>query len=210
MTTQPPLHDPDRLPDAKAHHERMTVLDAQQTQKVKRASGSRGIVLVQTGDGKGKSTSAFGVAIRAAGHGQKVGIVQFIKGTWKTGEQAALKRFPEITHRVSGDGFTWKTKNRENDIASAERGLALATGMITSGDYAVVILDEINVALSYGYLDVQDVVGLVSTKPLEMSIVLTGRGAPPDVIAVADTVTEHRVINHAFQAGMRARKGVEF
>lgn len=192
------------------HRDRMERLAKEQSQKVKRADESRGVVIVHTGEGKGKSTAGFGVAIRAAGHGQRVGIVQFIKGTWKTGEQAAFRRFEEITHIVSGDGFTWKTKDKANDIASAERGLRIAEEMIQSGDYDVLILDEINVAMSYGYLNPMDVGRIVMKRPREMSVVLTGRGAPPAIIVIADTVSEHVAVKHAFTAGIRARKGIEF
>ncbi len=192
------------------HYQEMKKLDAEQTAKVKKASVSRGVVIVHTGDGKGKSTAGFGVALRAAGHGQRVGIVQFIKGTWKTGEQAALKRFPEVTHLISGDGFTWKTKSRENDIASAERGLGLAAEMLSSGEYDVVVLDEVNVAMSYGYLREAEVIAAVESRPTKTSVVLTGRGAPAGLIDCADTVTEHTAVKHAFQAGIKARLGVEF
>ncbi|MEM8709612.1 MAG: cob(I)yrinic acid a,c-diamide adenosyltransferase [Planctomycetota bacterium] len=204
MTSSPSNQETDQ------HVARMTALDAVQTERVKKANISRGVVLVHTGEGKGKSTAGFGVAIRAAGHGQKVGLVQFIKGTWKTGEQAALKRFPEITHVISGDGFTWKTKDRANDIASASRGLDEARSMLSGGDFDVVILDEINVALSYGYLSEADVIDAVTSRPTETSVVLTGRGAPESLIDVADTVTEHRPVKHAFKNGIKARKGVEF
>ncbi len=193
-----------------AHHEKMVALDAEQGAKVKAASVSRGIVLVHTGDGKGKSTAGFGVAIRAAGHGQRVGVVQFIKGTWKTGEQAALARFEEITHVISGDGFTWKTKNRANDVASAEHGLSVAADMLKSGDYHVVILDEINVAMSYDYIDPARVIEAIAARPTKTSVVLTGRNAPESIIEAADTVTLHVPVKHAFKSGIKARIGVEF
>ena len=192
------------------HYENMVALDAEQGAKVKSASMSRGIVLVHTGDGKGKSTAGFGVAIRAAGHGQRVGVVQFIKGTWKTGEQASLARFEEITHVISGDGFTWKTKNRANDIASAEHGLAVAAEMLEGGEYHVVILDEINVAMSYGYLEPARVLEAIAARPSKTSVVLTGRNAPQSIIEAADTVTLHVPVKHAFTSGIKARIGVEF
>lgn len=192
------------------HYEKMVALDAEQGAKVKDAYVSRGVVLVHTGDGKGKSTAGFGVAIRAAGHGQRVGVVQFIKGTWKTGEQAALARFEEITHVISGDGFTWKTKNRANDIASAEHGLSVAADMLKSGDYHVVILDEINVAMSYDYLDPACVLEAIAARPSKTSVVLTGRNAPESIIDAADTVTQHVAVKHAFKSGIKARIGVEF
>src|SRR5688500_14125372 len=139
------------------HEDQMRVLEAEQDAKVRAATERRGIVIVNTGDGKGKSTSAFGTAIRAAGRGLRVGLVQFIKGTWKTGEKEALKRFPEIEHVISGDGFTWNTQDRGADTASALRGWETAKAMVEAARvdparYHLVILDEINIALRYGYL----------------------------------------------------------
>jgi cob(I)alamin adenosyltransferase len=197
------------------HKARMEEVKARQDAEVRSKQEKRGVVVVNTGDGKGKSSSAFGVAIRAAGHGQRVGIVQFIKGTWKTGEQAALKRFPEITLVISGDGFTWNTQDRAQDIASARAGWEKAKQMIADshGDapaYDVVILDELNIALGYDYLPIEEVVEVLKNKPRELSIVVTGRGAKPELIAVADTVTEMRPIKHAYEAGVRARRGIEF
>ncbi len=192
------------------HNARMRELKAKQDAEVRSKKIKRGVVIVHTGDGKGKSTAGFGVAIRAAGHGQQVAVVQFIKGTWKTGEQAALKRFPEITHVVSGDGFTWNTQDREQDIASAARGWNAAKEFIGSGEYDVVVLDEIHIALRYGYLDASEVASVLRSKPEQLSIVCTGRDAPQEVLDAADTVTEHVMVKHAFQAGIRARKGVEF
>ncbi|MEM7158156.1 MAG: cob(I)yrinic acid a,c-diamide adenosyltransferase [Myxococcota bacterium] len=193
-----------------AHRERMKKLQAEKAAEVREKKIRRGVVVVHTGDGKGKSTAGFGVAFRAFGHGQRVAIVQFIKGTWKTGEAAVLQRFPEIEHIVSGDGFTWDTQDRANDIASAEKGWNAAKDLIESERFDVIVLDEINVALKYGYLDAAEVATALRDKPEELSIVLTGRNAPQAVIDAADTVTEHKVVKHAFSAGIRARKGVEF
>lgn len=192
------------------HAAKMKALKAKQDAEVKTKTIHRGVVIVNTGNGKGKSTSGFGVAIRAAGHGQKVAVMQFVKGTWKTGEQAALKRFPEITHEVSGDGFTWNTQDVEQDIASAKAGWARAVEMIQGGEFKVVVLDEINIALRYNYLDAAAVAQVLRDKPEQVSIVLTGRDAPQEVIDAADTVTEFQVVKHAYEAGIRARKGVEF
>ena len=197
------------------HRAQMQDLKKLQDAKVREKQEKRGIVIINTGDGKGKSTAAFGTAIRAAGHGQRVGLVQFIKGTWKTGEQAALARFPEIEHVVSGDGFTWNTQDREKDIASAQRGLQEAKRMIEAARqdqdaYALVILDEINIALRYDYLPVDEVVQMLTNKPSELTIILTGRDAPQAVIDVADTVTRMDCVKHAFDAGIKARRGVDF
>ncbi|MEM8606999.1 MAG: cob(I)yrinic acid a,c-diamide adenosyltransferase [Myxococcota bacterium] len=198
-----------------AHRERMKAVKKEQDAEVRSKEIRRGIVLVNTGDGKGKSTAAFGLAIRAAGHGQRVGLVQFIKGTWKTGEKRALQRFPEIEHVVSGDGFTWNTQDREKDIASVRRGWEVALKMIEESrgpdpKYSVIVLDELNVAIGMGYLPVEEVVDALANKPDELTICVTGRGAKPELIEVADTVSEMRPIKHAYQAGIKARRGVEF
>ena len=201
--------------EQQAHREKMQAMKAEQDAKVRSKQTRRGIVIVNEGDGKGKSTAAFGMAIRAAGHGQRVGLVQFIKGTWKTGEQAALKRFPEIDHIVSGDGFTWETQDKAKDIESARRGLNIAKQMVedSRGDepkYQLIVLDELNIALRYDYVPVAEVVEMLRGKPEQLSIVVTGRDAHPDVIAAADTVTRMEPVKHAFEQGIRARRGVDF
>jgi cob(I)alamin adenosyltransferase len=201
--------------DAATHKEQMEALRKEQAAKVKAKTEDRGIVLVNTGDGKGKSTAGFGLAIRAAGCGQKVGVVQFIKGTWKTGEAEALKRFPEIRHVVSGEGFTWNTQDKTKDIAAVRRGWDIVLEMIEASrsetpEYALLVLDELNIALSYEYLPVSEVIEALRNKPRELSICITGRGAPQELIDVADTVTEMKPIKHAFDAGIRARRGIEF
>lgn len=201
--------------EATEHKQRMQELKQEQSRKVREANIDRGIILVNTGDGKGKSTAAFGTAMRAAGCGQKVGIVQFIKGTWKTGEAEAFKRFEEITHVVSGEGFTWNTQDKEKDIAAARRGWEAAVEMIEasrgeSPAYDLVILDELNIALGFDYIPIEEVVTALRNKPTELSIFVTGRGAKPELLEVADTVTEMRPIKHAFEAGIRARRGIEF
>lgn len=204
-----------KKPDAAAHKKRMAELKARQQEKVKNADIERGILIVNTGDGKGKSSSAFGTAMRAAGHGQSVGIMQFIKGTWKTGEAEAFKRFPEIEHLVSGDGFTWNTQDMDEDTASARHGWEKTQEMIErcrseNPDYDLIILDELNIALRYDYLDIKEVVSVLQNKPEKLNIIVTGRDAKPELIAIADTVTDMTMIKHAFEAGIRAQKGVEF
>ncbi len=197
------------------HRLRMQDVKRKQDAEVRSKEIRRGIVVVNEGDGKGKSTAAFGMAIRAVGHGQRVGLVQFIKGTWRTGEREFLKRVPEIDHVVSGEGFTWDTQDRARDIEHARKGLDAARAMIEAcrGDepkYALVILDEINIAIGHGYLPVEEVVAMVQNRPVELSIVLTGRGAKPELIAAADTVTRMEMVKHAYEAGIRARKGIDF
>ncbi|MDB4977549.1 MAG: cobO [Myxococcaceae bacterium] len=201
--------------DNAAHKERMRALQDQQDRELRSKHIKRGVIVVNTGDGKGKSTAAFGVAIRAAGHGQRVGLLQFIKGNWKTGEQNAIKRFPEITHVVSGDGFTWVTQDREKDIASVRAGWERAKQMIeqSRGEepaFDVLVLDELNAAISYDYLPVGEVVAALREKPAALSIVITGRDAKAELIELADTVTEMRAVKHAFEAGIKARRGIEF
>jgi cob(I)alamin adenosyltransferase len=197
------------------HKARMQEMQRAQKAKVAKADIERGVLIVNTGDGKGKSSSAFGTAIRAAGHGQRVGILQFIKGTWKTGEAESFKRFPEIEHRVSGDGFTWNTQDLDEDTASARHGWQMAVDMIERcrGDdpaYQLIIFDELNIALRYNYLDINDVVPVLANKPEALSIIVTGRDAKPELIDIADTVTDMTMVKHAFEAGIRAQKGVEF
>jgi cob(I)alamin adenosyltransferase len=175
----------------------------------------RGVIVVHTGDGKGKSTAAFGVALRAAGHGQKIGLVQFIKGTWKTGEQAALLRFPEITHVVSGAGFTWEGQDRAQEAAAAQQGWQAAVAMIEAARaepaaYDLVVLDELTTAIAFHGLALDEVLRVLRDKPLELSIVVTGRGAPAELIELADTVTEMRQLKHAFEASLKPRRGVDF
>jgi len=202
-------------PNANAHKERMVKLKADQKARVAKADIERGILIVNTGDGKGKSSSAFGTAIRAAGHGQKVGIMQFIKGTWKTGEAESFKRFPEIEHLVSGDGFTWNTQDMDEDTASARNGWQKTIDMIErcrsdKPDYDLIVLDELNIALRYDYLDIMEVVSVLANKPERLNIIVTGRDAKPELTAIADTVTDMTMVKHAFDAGIRAQKGVEF
>ena len=198
-----------------AHRQRMKEVKKAQDAEVRSKEISRGIILVHTGDGKGKSTAAFGLAIRAAGHGQRVGLVQFIKGTWKTGEKKSFARFPEIDHVVSGDGFTWNTQDRQKDIASARRGWEAAVAMIeqSRGDdpkYDLVILDELNVVIRMDYLPIEEIVEVLANKPEDLSICVTGRGAKNELIEIADTVSEMRMVKHAYKAGIKARRGVEF
>jgi cob(I)alamin adenosyltransferase len=199
----------------RAHARRMKALKAEQDAKVRQRKGKRALLIVNTGDGKGKSTAGFGIAFRAAGQKMRVAVVQFIKGPWKTGEGEAFKRFPEITHVTCGEGFTWDTQNRAQDVATARRGWETALGMIraragSAPRHHVVVLDELNVVLSLGYLPVAEVVEALRTRPSDVHVVVTGRGAPSELVVIADTVTEMRPIKHAFDAGIRAQRGIEF
>jgi len=171
----------------------------------------KGLVIVHTGKGKGKSTAAFGLALRAIGQGFKVGVVQFVKGRWESGERAALARFPEsITIAVMGEGFTWETQDRARDIKAAEAAWAAAKAMILAPEPDLVILDEINIALRYDYLPAAEVLATLAKRPAMKHVVLTGRNAPAELIEAADLVTEMTEIKHPFRAGVKAQRGIEF
>ncbi len=174
-------------------------------------SGGKGLVIVHTGKGKGKSSSAFGMVMRCLGHGMRVGIVQFIKGAWTTGEATFLQRFPElVTIRTMGEGFTWETQDRARDIAAAGRAWAVATEMLADPSYRLIVLDEINVALRYEYLTLEPVLVALAARPALQHVVLTGRNGPQALIDAADLVTEMTLIKHPFRAGIKAQAGVEF
>ncbi len=173
------------------------------------ATQRRGVVLVNTGNGKGKSTAAFGMLARALGHGMRVGVVQFIKGSFSTGEEAFFRRFPEVEYRVMGEGYTWETQDRQRDIAAAQAAWDAALGMLRDPGIGLVVLDEINIALKLRYLEVERVIAALRERPPMQHVVLTGRAAPEELIAYADTVTEMRAVKHAFDAGIEAQPGVE-
>lgn len=180
-------------------------------QKIDAAQRNAGVLLVNTGNGKGKSSSAFGMAIRALGHGMKVGVVQFIKGAKSTGEELFLQRFPdEVSFHAMGEGYTWETQDRERDVASAERAWERARAFLSDPAIGFVVLDELNIALKYRYLDVEKVIADLEARPPMQHVVVTGRAAPPELIAVADTVTEMQPVKHAFAAGIAAQHGVEW
>ncbi len=171
----------------------------------------KGLVIVHTGKGKGKSTAAMGLAIRAIGNGMKVGIVQFVKGVWETGERGVLDKFPDLVSiKAMGDGFTWETQDRQRDIKAAETAWAASKEMIASGDYKMVILDELNIVLRYDYIPLDDVIETLKSKPKDLHVVITGRNAKDDLIEVADLVTEMTLIKHPFRGGVKAQVGIEF
>src|SRR5438270_3266824 len=171
----------------------------------------RGLLIVHTGAGKGKSTAAFGMVLRCIGHGMRVGVVQFVKGAWGTGERDMLARFPElVTCRAMGEGFTWDTQDRARDIAAARAAWEMAKAMIADPSYRMVLLDELNIVLRYGYLPVAEVVAAVKTKPRDLRIVVTGRNAPAELVEAADLVTEMTLVKHPFRAGVKAQPGIEF
>ncbi|MEE9425526.1 MAG: cob(I)yrinic acid a,c-diamide adenosyltransferase [Methylococcales bacterium] len=170
-----------------------------------------GVTLVHTGDGKGKSSSAFGVVFRAAGWGLNVCVIQFIKGKWKTGEQKAALKFDKIEWHALGDGFTWDTKNPEQDIKTSREIWEFSKQKILSEKYDLVVLDELNYCTSYGWIEAQEITDFINDqKPKWMHLIITGRNASAEVIEVADTVTEMKMINHAFKKNIQAQQGIEF
>jgi cob(I)alamin adenosyltransferase len=195
----------------KRHRQRMERKKAVIDAKIAAADKQIGIIIVNTGNGKGKSSSAFGMAVRALGHGMKVGVVQFIKGAMSTGEEQFLRRFPdEVSFHAMGEGYTWETQNRERDIAKAEEAWEQARRFLADPAVGLVVLDELNIALKYRYLDVHRVITDLLERPDMQHVVVTGRGAPPELIEVADTVTEMNVVKHAFKAGIAAQAGTEW
>ena len=200
------------MSEAARHAERMRELQAEQRARVARATNpDRGLVLVHTGNGKGKSSAAFGVVARALGWGKRVGVVQFIKGTWKTGEHQFFSRFPDLLEwRTTGSGFTWDTQDREADVATARSGLAIAREMITGGDLDLVVLDEVNVVMSHDYLPAEDVLQCLEARSSRTHVILTGRDAPAELIAYADLVSEMVEVKHPFHRGIKAQRGIDF
>lgn len=171
----------------------------------------KGLLMVHTGKGKGKSTAAFGLVMRAIGNGFRIGIVQFVKGKWQTGERPVLEMFPEqVTIKAMGEGFTWDTQDRARDIGAAEAAWAEAKRMIADQHYDMLVFDELNIVLRYDYLDLADVVETLKARDPKLHIVVTGRNAKPELIEAADLVTEMTEIKHPFQAGVKAQKGIEF
>ncbi|WP_372177082.1 cob(I)yrinic acid a,c-diamide adenosyltransferase [Xanthomonas axonopodis pv. phyllanthi] len=178
--------------------------------RIARAVIDRGVLLVNTGNGKGKSSSGFGMLARSLGHGLHCGVVQFIKGTFSTGEEAFFRRFPDLLdYHVMGEGFTWETQDRARDIAAAQAAWQRARGMLADARYDFVLLDELNIALVKDYIALDEVLAAVAARPPGQHVVITGRGAPAGLIEVADTVTEMRLIKHAFNAGIKAQLGIE-
>ncbi len=199
------------MSDAEAHKAKMQKLQDEQKRKTDSAGDpGRGLILVHTGDGKGKSSSAFGVIIRALGWGHKVGVVQFIKGKWITGERQFFDKLGTVDWHTMGEGFTWDTQDRDRDIAAAEAAFAKAQEMMASGEYDLIVLDEINIALRYDYLSVAAVIAGLDARSTRTSVVLTGRDAKPDLCDYADLVSEMREVKHPFKSGIKAQRGIDF
>jgi cob(I)alamin adenosyltransferase len=193
------------------HHEKMAKKKAARDRLMSKKTESRGLLIVHTGAGKGKSSAAFGMGLRCVGHGMKLGVIQFIKGAWDTAERRVLSSFGDlVTFKALGEGFTWETQDRSRDIAVAERAWAEALTMLTDPGYAMVILDELNIVLRYGYLAVEPVLAAIKDRPSGQHVVITGRNALEPVLAAADLVTEMTLIKHPFRDGVKAQPGVEY
>jgi cob(I)alamin adenosyltransferase len=198
-------------------------LDARHAEKMRKKKAARdkilatktiekGLVIVHTGKGKGKSTAAFGMVFRMLGHGEKVAIVQFVKGKWQTGERAALEKFGDLVSiNTMGEGFPWETQDRQRDLAAARAAWERAKALIRSGDYRLVLLDELNIVLRYDYLPTEEVVAFLrDEKPDHVHVVVTGRNARDALIDIADLVTEMEMVKHPFRSGVKAQKGIEY
>jgi len=197
--------------DQEAHKAKMQQAQAEMRAKVaSKEDAGRGLVLVHTGKGKGKSSSAFGVVVRALGWGQKVGVVQFIKGKWKTGERIFFKKLGEVDWHTMGDGFTWDTQDKARDIEAAQAAFAKGCEMMASGEYDLIVMDEICIAMRYDYLSVEQVLEGLEARSEKTSVVLTGRDAKPELCDYADLVTEMTEVKHPFQAGIKAQRGVDY
>jgi cob(I)alamin adenosyltransferase len=196
---------------AERHRAKMTKRKAVQDAEVAEKTIQKGLLIVHTGPGKGKSTAAFGLALRALGHGHRVGVVQFIKGAWHTGERDALAAFGDrVAWHTMGEGFTWETQDLARDVAAAERAWAKALELMADPDIGLLVLDELNIALRYDYLDLATVVAALAGRRKGLHVVVTGRNAKPDLIAAADLVTEMTLVKHHFAGGVKAQAGIEF
>ena len=196
---------------AERHRAKMAKRKAVQDAEVAEKKIEKGLLIVHTGTGKGKSTAAFGLALRMLGRGKRVGVVQFIKGAWHSAERDALARFGEqVTWHTMGEGFTWETQDLKRDVAAAERAWAKARALMADPAFALVILDELNIALRYDYLDLAAVVAALRERRHDLHVVVTGRNANPELVAAADLVTEMTPVKHHFAAGVKAQPGIEY
>jgi len=195
----------------RAHAEKMRRRREARARLMADKTEERGLLIVHTGAGKGKSTAAFGMALRAIGHGMKLGVVQFVKGAWATGERTVLERFPgQVVIKAMGEGFTWNTADRARDVACARAAFDEARRMIADPSFGMVILDELNIVLRYDYLPLDEVLAALSARPEGLHVIVTGRNARPELIGLADLVTEMTLVKHPFKSGVKAQKGIEF
>lgn len=196
--------------DPERHAQRMAKKKQVMEERMANAQKDQGVLLVTTGNGKGKSSSGFGMAARTLGHGMKVGIVQFIKGKMQTGEERFFRDLPNVDYHVMGQGYTWDTQDREKDVEAAENAWKEVARMLQDDSYGLILLDELNIALRYEYLDLDRVLDDLQNRPDMQHVVITGRNAPKELIELADTVTDMQIVKHAFKdLGVRAQKGVE-
>ena len=197
--------------DTARHHEKMARKKAARDKIMAGKTIERGLLIVHTGKGKGKSTAAFGMVFRHVGHGMRSGVIQFVKGSWGTGERTVLEKFPElVTIKAMGEGFTWETQDINRDIAHAREGWEEAKRLIADPSYKMVLLDELNIVLRYDYLPLQEVLDVLKSRPADKHIVITGRNAKEELIEIADLVTEMELIKHPFRSGVKAQAGIEF
>lgn len=193
------------------HRAKMEKRKSVQDAEVAEKTAEKGLLIVHTGTGKGKSTAAFGLALRMLGRGHKIGVVQFIKGAWHSAERDALEKFgDQVSWHTMGEGFTWETQDLQRDIAAAERAWAMAQELMADASFGLIILDELNVALRYNYLDLNAVIAALTARRPGLHVVVTGRNAKPELIAAADLVTEMTLVKHHFAAGVKAQPGIEF
>lgn len=193
------------------HAEKMAKKKAARDKILATKTEERGLIVVHTGKGKGKTTAAMGLVMRCIGHGFRVGIVQFVKGVWETGEREVLRRFPDlVTVKAMGEGFTWETQDRARDIAAARRAWEAGKAMIADPSYKLVLLDELNIVLRYDYLPLDEVIATLKNKPRDLHVVVTGRNAKEELIEIADLVTDMTQVKHPFRSGVKAQVGIEF
>jgi cob(I)alamin adenosyltransferase len=197
--------------EAERHRAKMAKRKAVQDAEVADKKIEKGLLIVHTGTGKGKSTAAFGLALRMLGRGKRVGVVQFIKGAWHSAERDALEKFgDQVSWHTMGEGFTWDTQDLKRDIAAAERAWTKALELMADPSFALIILDELNIALRYDYLNLASVVAELSARRNDLHVVATGRNAKPELVAAADLVTDMSLVKHHFAAGVKAQPGIEF
>ena len=196
--------------NSEKHQQRMSKMKEQIDKKIAQADKEQGVSVLLTGNGKGKSSSAFGMLARSLGYGHNCAVVQFIKGDWECGEELFFSQLPKVSYHAMGAGFTWETQNLDADKAAAEKAWTLAASLLSDPNIDFLILDELTYMFSHGWLDLDKVTQAISARPANMNLVITGRGAPDGLIAACDTVSEVKDVKHAFRNGIKAQRGIEF
>lgn len=196
--------------EQREHKEAMQATQKRVRDKIKAAKEKRGVLIYLWGNGKGKSSSGFGTLLRAVGHGQRAAIIQFIKGSWKTGEQAFFADHPNVEHHIMGTGFTWDSQDKAKDMAAAEEVWKKAEACLADESINLVLMDEITYMFDYGYLPIGKCIEALKKRPVNQNVILTGRSEIPELLELADTVSEVREVKHAFHSGVKAQKGIEF